>query len=255
MKIEAIETIRLAEFANLIWVRVQTDEGLIGLGETFMGPQAVEAYLHETVAPKLLGRDPLQIEALGRDLSNYLGWRSAGVETRGNSAIDIALWDIVGKHAGLPLYRLWGKAHDAIPAPLNYRGFPKSICTSVNHVVCHGIPARKPLREGDIVGLDLGCIVEGFYGDSARTVAVGQVTPEARRLMRVTEEALHAGIAQKLIVLRGDDAAGDHLAIEIAGGTGRRAASHSRRRSRRHHAAKIWRGWQRFWRRRRDRWR
>ena len=76
-------------------MRVHTDEGLIGLGETFMGPKAVEAYLHETVAPKLLGRDPLQIEAINATLAGYyLGWRSAGVETRGNSAVDIALWDI-----------------------------------------------------------------------------------------------------------------------------------------------------------------
>ena len=102
MKITALETIRLGEFANLIWVRLHTDEGLVGLGETFMGAAAVEAYLHETVAPKLLGRDPLRIEAIGRDLSNYLGWRSAGVETRGNSAVDIALWDLFGKSCGMP---------------------------------------------------------------------------------------------------------------------------------------------------------
>ena len=115
MKITALETIRLAEFANLIWVRLHTDEGLIGLGETFMGPQAVEAYLHETVAPKLIGRDPLHIEAIGRDLSNYLGWRSAGVETRGNSAIDIALWDIFGKAHGRPVCdMLGGRSRDSI---------------------------------------------------------------------------------------------------------------------------------------------
>ncbi len=115
MKITAVETIRLAEFANLIWVRLHTDDGLVGLGETFMGPQAVEAYLHETVAPKLLGRDPLHIEAINRDLSNYLGWRSAGVETRGNSAIDIALWDIFGKAHGKPVCdMLGGRSRDSI---------------------------------------------------------------------------------------------------------------------------------------------
>jgi galactonate dehydratase len=115
MKITALETIRLAEFANLIWVRLHTDEGLIGLGETFMGPQAVEAYLHETVAPKLIGRDPLHIEAINRDLANYLGWRSAGVETRGNSAVDIALWDIFGKTHGRPVCdMLGGRSRDSI---------------------------------------------------------------------------------------------------------------------------------------------
>lgn len=103
MKITALETIRLEEFGNLIFVRVHTDQGLIGLGETFMGPKAVEAYLHETVAPKLLGRDALQIEAINAALDGYyLGWRSAGVETRGNSAIDIALWDLFSKAHGRP---------------------------------------------------------------------------------------------------------------------------------------------------------
>ena len=115
MKVTALETLRLGEFANLIWVRLHTDEGLVGLGETFMGAAAVEAYLHETVAPKLLGRNPLQIEALGRDLTNYLGWRASGVETRGNSAVDIALWDIFSKVAGLPLAdALGGRCRDSV---------------------------------------------------------------------------------------------------------------------------------------------
>jgi galactonate dehydratase len=74
MKITAVETIRLREFGNLIWVRIHTDQGLVGLGETFMGASAVEAYLHDVVAPRLLGKDSLQIEARNRDLSNYLGW-------------------------------------------------------------------------------------------------------------------------------------------------------------------------------------
>ena len=99
MRITALETIRLGEFANLVWVRLHTDEGLVGLGETFMGASAVEAYLHDTVAPKLLGTDPIQIEARNASLANYLGWRGSGVETRGNSAVDIALWDLFGKAA------------------------------------------------------------------------------------------------------------------------------------------------------------
>jgi len=82
MKITQVETVRLGEFPNILWVRLHTDEGLVGLGETFMGAQAVEAYLHEWVAPKLLGQDPLAIEARARDLTGYLGWRGSGVETR-----------------------------------------------------------------------------------------------------------------------------------------------------------------------------
>jgi galactonate dehydratase len=115
VKITSLETIRLTEFANLVWVRLHTDEGLVGLGETFMGAAAVEAYLHETVAPKIIGRDPMQIEAINRDLTGYLGWRGAGVETRGNSAVDIALWDIFGKALGVPVsVALGGRSRDTV---------------------------------------------------------------------------------------------------------------------------------------------
>ena len=115
MKITAVETIRLGEFPNLIWVRLHTDEGLVGLGETFLGAAAVEAYIHETAAHKLVGRDPLQIEGLGRDLIGYLGWRGPGVETRGNSAVDIALWDLFGQATGLPLAEaLGGRSREKI---------------------------------------------------------------------------------------------------------------------------------------------
>ncbi len=115
MKIAAVETVRLGEFPNLIWIRLRTDEGLTGLGETFMGAAAVEAYIHESAAPKLIGRDPIQIEAINKSLINYLGWRGTGVETRGNSAIDIALWDLFGKAIGRPVCEaLGGKSRDRI---------------------------------------------------------------------------------------------------------------------------------------------
>ena len=115
MKIRQLTTIRLAEFPNILWVQIHTDEGLVGLGETFMGAAAVEAYLHEWAAQKLIGSNPLDIEARNRELIGYLGWRGSGVETRGNSAIDIALWDLFGKAAGMPIYTaLGGKSREAI---------------------------------------------------------------------------------------------------------------------------------------------
>jgi methionyl aminopeptidase len=85
--------------------------------------------------------------------------------------------------------------HGAIPAPLNYRGFPKAICTSVNHVVCHGIPNSKPLKEGDIVNIDVTLIVDGWHGDTSRMYAVGNISRRAERLIEVTYDALLRGVA------------------------------------------------------------
>jgi galactonate dehydratase len=110
MKITKIETIRLEEHPNpnILWVEVHTDQGIKGLGETFWGAQTVEAHIHEYVAPRLLGRDPLAIDRISKDLVGYLGFRSTGAEVRGNSAIDIALWDLYGKHVGQPIAQLLG---------------------------------------------------------------------------------------------------------------------------------------------------
>ena len=85
--------------------------------------------------------------------------------------------------------------HKAYPAPLYYRGFTKSICTSINHVVCHGIPGPKPLREGDILNIDVTLIVDGWHGDTSRMYAVGAISRKAERLIDVTFEALERGIA------------------------------------------------------------
>ncbi len=82
----------------------------------------------------------------------------------------------------------------ARPAFLGYRGFPATLCASVNEEVVHGIPGSRKLRDGDIIGLDLGCILDGFFGDSARTVAVGRVSDDARDLIETTRGALLAGI-------------------------------------------------------------
>jgi L-alanine-DL-glutamate epimerase-like enolase superfamily enzyme len=110
MKITKLETLRAAEFPNLVWVRLHTDEGLVGLGESNFAAQSVETYLHEYVAPRVLGQNPLEIERLTRSLQGYLGYRSSGVETRAISAVDIALWDLFAKRCGMPLYQVLGGA-------------------------------------------------------------------------------------------------------------------------------------------------
>lgn len=82
----------------------------------------------------------------------------------------------------------------AIPAPLNYKGFPKSICTSLNHVVCHGIPNDKPLKSGDIMNIDVTVIKDGYHGDTSKMYMVGTVPEWAQRLVRITQECLYKGI-------------------------------------------------------------
>ncbi|WP_040261138.1 type I methionyl aminopeptidase [Pseudomonas massiliensis] len=82
----------------------------------------------------------------------------------------------------------------AIPAPLNYKGFPKSICTSINHVVCHGIPNDKPLKDGDVLNIDITVIKDGYHGDTSRMFHVGNVPEWAQRLSRVTQECMYKGI-------------------------------------------------------------
>ena len=111
--------------------------------------------------------------------------------------------DMIGPHvvAGASTDELDRLCHDwivdrqqAVPAPLGYRGYPRSICTSVNHVVCHGIPGDKRLKQGDIVNVDVTVIKDGFHGDSSRMFCVGKVPPHVQRLVDVTYQALWRGI-------------------------------------------------------------
>jgi methionyl aminopeptidase len=124
------------------------------------------------------------------------------------------------------------RARGALPAFKGYRGYPKTLCASVNEQVVHGIPSKRKLKDGDIIGLDLGAIVGGFYGDSAVTVPVGPISDAVARLVRVTEEALYLGIQQAVVgnrlsdisyaVQRHVEAAGFSVVTEFVGhGIGR----------------------------------
>ena len=110
---------------------------------------------------------------------------------------------MIGPHveAGITTNRLDEICHeyivnelDSIPAPLNYRGFPKSICTSVNHVVCHGIPAEKKLKDGDIINIDVTVITDGYHGDTSKMYHVGKPSIRAKRLVEITYECMVLGI-------------------------------------------------------------
>src|SRR3954453_14687566 len=110
MKITKLETLRLEEFPNLLWLRLHSDAGIAGLGETHRAAPSVEAYVHEFIAPRVLGKDPLELERLTRSLTGYLGFRGSGVETRAISAFDIALWDHYARVVNQPLYQVLGGA-------------------------------------------------------------------------------------------------------------------------------------------------
>ena len=149
MKVTAIETVRVDEFPNLLWVQVHTDEGLIGLGETFYGPEAAEAHIHGIIATALLGRDPRNVEGIQGALTGYIGFASASAEMRGRSAIDIALWDILGQAANLPLCDLLGgRVRDHIKV--------YNTCAGYSYV------QTKPTQGTDNFGLDA---TKGQYED------------------------------------------------------------------------------------------
>lgn len=128
----------------------------------------------------------------------------AQMRVAGRLAADVL--DMIGPYVvpGVTTEELNARCHDyivneqkAIPAPLNYRGFPKSICTSVNHVVCHGIPSpEKRLKQGDIINVDVTVIKDGWHGDTSRMFAVGKIAPAAQRLIDITREAMWTGIRQ-----------------------------------------------------------
>ena len=123
---------------------------------------------------------------------------------RASAAINTAVLDHVAKNirVGMSTEEINTLVHDftvaqgAVPAPLGYEGFPKSVCTSVNNEVCHGIPSADViLKEGDIVNVDVSTIYNGFYSDASRMLMIGEVSPERRRLVEVAKECLDAGLA------------------------------------------------------------
>ena len=124
---------------------------------------------------------------------------------RESAKINIAVLDYVGEHikAGMTTEEIDQMVYEkttamgGIPAPLNYEGFPKSVCTSVNEVVCHGIPDEEQiLKEGDIINVDVSTIYNGYYSDSSRMFCIGKVSPEKEKLVKVTKECVEIGISQ-----------------------------------------------------------
>lgn len=124
---------------------------------------------------------------------------------KASAKINIEILDYVAEHikAGVTTEEIDQWVYDitvkngAIPAPLNYEGFPKSVCTSINHVVCHGIPSPDVvLKEGDIVNVDVSTILNGYFSDSSRMFCIGEVSPEKKRLVEVAKECIQVGLEQ-----------------------------------------------------------
>ena len=122
-----------------------------------------------------------------------------------SAAINVGVLDMVGKriHAGVTTAEVdqwiydYTVEHGGIPADLNYEGFPKSVCTSINDVVCHGIPSEHDvLKDGDIVNVDCSTILDGYFSDSSRMFCIGEVSPERQKLVDVTRESIQRGLAQ-----------------------------------------------------------
>ncbi len=155
MRITGIETLRVGGLGNMLWLRLETDAGITGLGEAFRNAGATEAYVHETLAPWLLGRDPLAInahrEAIGRVIGNrFMGTPSRSIEIRGNAAVDLALWDVLGKHLEVPVAQLMGgRVRDGIRVYNTCAGPAYNTAPTVGWVSRLAEPGAAPLAPLD----------------------------------------------------------------------------------------------------------
>jgi L-alanine-DL-glutamate epimerase-like enolase superfamily enzyme len=180
MKITALETIRLDALPFVIWVRVETDEGITGLGETFWAAEPVEAYIHHNAAPYLLGKDPRDIELHDRKLGSvYVGARDAGAEVRGNSTINIALWDIYARALNEPLWRLLGgRTHQSVPLYNTCAG-PTHVNVSSRNAL-FDLPVdwnKKPVQKEKYDDLaawreDAGALAKSLHADGIRAMKI-----------------------------------------------------------------------------------
>jgi galactonate dehydratase len=224
MKISSLKTLQLAEFPYLLWLELETDEGIKGVGETFFAPAPVAAYLHENVAPYLLGKDPRDIELHDWRLRNvYVGAIDSGAETRGNSAVNIALWDIIGRALGEPVWRLLGgRTHERVPI--------YNTCAGYGHVRAskrHALFERAEdwsLKKGDLAEgpyedllafrYDAGALAKSLLSEGIRAMKIWpfDIAAEASNGTRIAHDDL-AKALEPFERIR--DAAGDKMEIMV----------------------------------------
>lgn len=219
MRIVGIDTLRFEEHANLLIVRLRTDDGYVGLGETFFDPAACEAYIHTTVATDLLGATAIDPNTVAQLLTPYVGYQGSGAEMRARSAIDIAVWDLLGRVTDLPLARLLGGAvRDDVPIYNTCAGYKYVQGPSGQAVKAWGLP-RRAQPEGPYEDLEafltrpgelsLDLLEQGING-----MKIWPFDPYAERHggLRIERAELAQGVA---IVEAIRDAAGDRMDVMI----------------------------------------
>lgn len=182
MKITAIETLSAREFENVLWVRIHTDAGIVGLGETFYGAGAVAAHIHDTLATRLLGRDPLRIEATHKDLVNLpMAQSSTGTEYRAASAVDIALWDLWGKATNQPVHQLLGGlCRDRLRIYNTCAGYQYVRNRDIRPVNTWNIGAEGPYEDLQGFTTDAGALAENLLESGIDAMKIWPFDPAAQ---------------------------------------------------------------------------
>ena len=197
-QVTCLRTVRIAERANLIWVELETDEGLVGLGESFRGVPAIEAVLHDQVAPFLLGRDSRRIEMVSRHLlTPYLGFHSASAEVRAASAVDLALWDLAGQRAGIPVHEaLGGAMRTEIRAYNTCAGYNYNTSGVARRAIGAADQAQGPYDDQVAFTRDAGALAESLLaeGYAAMKIWPFDVYAEASGGQLITLADLKAGL-------------------------------------------------------------
>ena len=182
MKITMIETINAHEFENVVWVRIHTDAGIVGLGETFYGAGAVAAHIHDTLAARLIGRDPLRIESIHKALVDLpMAQSSTGTEYRAASAIDIALWDLWGKATKQPVHQLLGGlCHDKLRIYNTCAGYQYVRNRDIRPVNTWNIGNSGPYEDLQAFMTDAGALAENLLESGIGAMKIWPFDPAAR---------------------------------------------------------------------------
>jgi len=181
--ITCIRTIRLPERPKLLWLEIETDEGLIGLGETFRGAETVETAIHELIAPGLLGRDSRKIEGISLELTTpYIGYHSAGAEVRAASAIDIALWDLKGQRHGVPIHEaLGGASRDSIRVYNTCAGYDFNTRQGARREIASNDRAQGPYDDQLAFMRDAGALAESLVEEGYTAMKIWPFDVYARQ--------------------------------------------------------------------------